>query len=199
MRRAKVTPLRRMGPVGCENWHAMLDGAEDVLREEGYAALTSRRIAERIGVKQRLVYYYFSTMDDLIVETFRRLAVRELERIQKAAASPQPLRELWYTCIRTADARLISEFMALAHRIEALRREVVAFIEQWRQMQVNALSAAMQDNKQPATVPAVAAAIIATSVALLLTQEAGLGTTTGHAAVTDVIWSQLRNLEPDLR
>ena len=58
---------RRMGPAGSENWHAMLDGAEAVLREEGQAALTSRRIAEQIGVKQRLVYYYSSTMDDLII------------------------------------------------------------------------------------------------------------------------------------
>ena len=48
----------------------MLDSAEDILREEGYGALTSRRVAERLGVKQRLVYYYFRTMDDLIAETF---------------------------------------------------------------------------------------------------------------------------------
>src|ERR1043166_1173025 len=58
----------------------MLDGAEGILRDEGYAALTSRAVAERCGVKQRLVYYYFQTMDELIVETFRRMAVRELER-----------------------------------------------------------------------------------------------------------------------
>ena len=54
----------------------MLDGAEVILRDEGYGALTSRRVAECINVKQRLVYYYFKTMDDLIVETFRRLSLR---------------------------------------------------------------------------------------------------------------------------
>jgi AcrR family transcriptional regulator len=48
---------RRMGPPGSDNWHAMLDGAEAILRDEGHAALTSRAVAERIGVKQRLVYY----------------------------------------------------------------------------------------------------------------------------------------------
>src|ERR1700743_1817780 len=115
MTRAKATS-RRMGTPGSANWHAMLDGAESVLREEGYAALTSRRIAEVIGVKQRLVYYYFQTMDDLIVETFRRLSIRELERLRAAAASERPIRELWNICIHTSDAPLISEFTALANR-----------------------------------------------------------------------------------
>jgi len=42
MTRAQQTKSRRMGIPGSANWHAMLDGAECVLREEGYAALTSR-------------------------------------------------------------------------------------------------------------------------------------------------------------
>lgn len=58
----------------------MLDSTGDILREEGYGALTSRRVAERLGVKQRLVYCYFQSMDDLIAEIFRRLAARELQR-----------------------------------------------------------------------------------------------------------------------
>jgi len=80
-------------------------------------ALTSRAVAERIGVKQRLVYYYFRTMDELIVETFRRLAIREKERMSKALAHDLPLREIWEVCVRTTDTRLVSEFMALANRI----------------------------------------------------------------------------------
>ena len=72
-----MTTARRMGPKGSPIWSSMLDAAEVILCEEGYGALTSRRVAERIGVKQRLVYYYFRTMDELIVETFRRLSSRE--------------------------------------------------------------------------------------------------------------------------
>ena len=84
MKQDQVKSDRRMGPPGSENWHAMLDGAEDILREEGHAALTSRRIADRIGVKQRLVYYYFRTMDDLIVEMFHRRSEMELTRLREA-------------------------------------------------------------------------------------------------------------------
>ena len=67
-----LAPSRRMGSPGSPQWSRMLDAAETILCEEGYAALTSRRVAEHVGAKQRLVYYYFRTMDELAVETFRR-------------------------------------------------------------------------------------------------------------------------------
>ena len=44
-----------MGPVNSTTWSLVLDGAESILKEEGYAALTSRRVAERVGIKQQLV------------------------------------------------------------------------------------------------------------------------------------------------
>jgi AcrR family transcriptional regulator len=196
MKKAKKAPARRMGPAGSANWHAMLDSAEDILREEGYAALTSRRIAERIGVKQRLVYYYFHTMDDLIVETFRRLSVRELERLRVALTSEHPLREMWDVCIHTSDARLISEFMALANRIGGLRAEVVHFIEESRAIQVKALTTAVK-RKSGDGIPPVGLALLATSLALSLNREAQLGVTAGHRAIMAVIADFLAKTEPE--
>ena len=190
-------PDRRMGLPGSDNWHAMLDGAEAVLREEGHAALTSRRIAERIGVKQRLVYYYFSTMDDLVIDLFHRLSVRELERLRKAAGSKLPLREIWDVCINTTDARLISQFMALANRIEGLRKEVIQFIEESRNIQVDAIAKAMKRMPQVSGLDPSAIAIIATSVALTLTRERQLGTDSGHEAVVELFGQFLATIEPD--
>ncbi|MGB8365763.1 MAG: TetR/AcrR family transcriptional regulator [Rhizomicrobium sp.] len=197
MKRAEGAATRRMGPAGSVTWSAMLDGAEDILREEGYAALTSRRIAERIGVKQRLVYYYFRTMDDLIIETFRRLAVRELERLAGALASERPLREIWDVCIHTSDARLVSEFMALANRIDGLRTEVISFIKKSRRMQVAALSAALKGKSRKGRIPPVGLAILANSVALTLNREGEIGVKTGHAEIMTVISDFLAELEPD--
>lgn len=197
MRAAEKTSPRRMGPSGSANWHAMLDGAEDILREEGYAALTSRRIAERIGVKQRLVYYYFQTMDDLIVETFGRLAVRELERLRKAQSSERPLREIWDICIHTSDARLIAEFMALANRIEGLRAEVISFIAESRAIQVKGLSKALKRKSRKSRIPPVGLAMLATSVALSLTREAKLGVDAGHREMMAVIGDFLSEIEPE--
>ena len=42
--------------------------------EEGYAAVTSRRLANKAGLKPQLVHYYFRTMEELFLEVFRRRA-----------------------------------------------------------------------------------------------------------------------------
>ena len=63
--------------------------------EEGYAAVSSRRVASEAGVNVALVYYYFETMDDLFIALFRRGAERSLERQAEVLASPQPLWGLW--------------------------------------------------------------------------------------------------------
>lgn len=197
MGEAQTITTRRMGPAGSANWHAMLDGAEAILRDEGYGALTSRAVAERIGVKQRLVYYYFATMDELTVETFRRLSLRELERMRGLLAGPRPLRALWDVCIHTADARLISEFMALANRSAPLKAEVIAFIERSRAIQVEALDRALQASGRSSRLGAVGMALLATSVGLSLTREAELGLSAGHAEIAAAIAAFLDEVEPE--
>ena len=66
---------RRMGSPDSATSNALLDATEMVLREEGYAAATSRRIADAAGLKQQLVYYYFETMEDLLLACFKRRTV----------------------------------------------------------------------------------------------------------------------------
>ncbi len=193
----KIAAERRMGPPGSDNWLAMLDGAETILREEGHAALTSRRVAEQIGVKQRLVYYYFRTMDDLIIETFRRLSQRELARLEAARVSALPLREIWDVCIHTTDVRLVSEFMALAARIDALGKEVIHFIEASRRIQTEAIAKAAAAQSVTLPIPADALAIMATSLALTMTRESELGVSMGHPAALEVITRILDSLEPN--
>jgi AcrR family transcriptional regulator len=191
-----MKPTRRMGPTGSASWNAILDSSEEILKEEGYGALTSRRIAERMGIKQRLIYYYFQTMNELIVHTFRRLAERDLLRLKKTLSSPRPLHELWHFCIHTADGRLISEFMALANRIDGLRSEVVVFIEESRRIQIAALQEAMTPDISSRVLSPAAIALFASSVGLLLIREAELGVTTGHIEVAAAIGQFLALAEP---
>jgi AcrR family transcriptional regulator len=188
---------RRMGPEGSATWNLLLDGAEGILREEGYAALTSRRVANRVGVKQQLVYYYFRTMDDLMVACLQRSSKRELERLQGALDSDAPLHELWDICIHTSDARLILEFTALANRSEGVRKEVIWFIEESRRLQVEGLTRAMQAKAGgPGAYPPVALTFLATSVALALNREGALGISTGHAEIIAMIEQAMASLEP---
>ena len=81
--------------IGAENWKgraALLDATEQIMLEEGYAAVSSRRIAQKAGLKPQLVDYYFRTMDDLFLAAFRRRAEEGLERQAEALTSGQPLR-----------------------------------------------------------------------------------------------------------
>jgi AcrR family transcriptional regulator len=177
----------------------MLDGAESILKEEGYAALTSRRLAERVGLRQQLVYYYFRTMDDLIVEAFRRLAKRDLERLKGVLASDRPLHSLWDQFSHPGDARLISEFMALAHRSDGVKKEVIEFIEESRRMQSAAIARAIKAAKKKSGVTALhprAITFLATSVTLALTRESALGIGSAHAEVEALMEHCLDELEP---
>lgn len=175
----------------------MLDAAVEILREEGHAALTSRRVAEYLGVKQRLVYYYFRTMDDLILETFKRLAIRDLARLRNAVTSEHALHDIWEVCINTTDARLVTEFMALANRNEALRQVVTTFIEESRDLQVTALKNTLAKTRgayaqwQPEVI-----AFVGTSLALALNREAALGVKKCHGAVKKMIQAFFDGAEP---
>jgi AcrR family transcriptional regulator len=174
----------------------MLDGGEAILREEGHAALTSRRVAERVGVKQRLVYYYFRTMDELVVEMFRRSSDRELGRLREATASARPLHEIWNICIRSTDTRLISEFMALANRIAGLKSEVIRFIEESRKLQIGAIDATLKRSSTTSAIAPPGLAILATSVALALSREEELGIALGHPEIVAAVEAFFVQVEP---
>src|SRR6059058_4508318 len=90
-----VASGRRIGAPDAKNRGVLLDAAEQLLLEEGYAAVTSRRLAERAGLKPQLVHYYFRTMEDLFLEVFRRRAEEGLGVLKTALAAPQPLWALW--------------------------------------------------------------------------------------------------------
>src|SRR5438270_12398746 len=73
----------------------LIDVTEQLIFEEGYAAVSSRRIGAKAGVKSPLIHYYFATMDDLYLAVIRRAARAWLERMEAVMASDQPLRALW--------------------------------------------------------------------------------------------------------
>jgi AcrR family transcriptional regulator len=71
---------RRTGTEGSKTRFLLLDTTERLILDEGYAAVTSRRVANEAGVTPPLVHYYFPTLDDLFLAVFRRRAEEQLER-----------------------------------------------------------------------------------------------------------------------
>ncbi|MGI9432149.1 MAG: TetR/AcrR family transcriptional regulator [Myxococcota bacterium] len=64
----------------------LLDATVRLIARAGVAAVTHRAVAAEAGVSHRLTTYYFQTKDQMVVEAFRHLAARSVERTRAAAA-----------------------------------------------------------------------------------------------------------------
>lgn len=154
------------------------------MRSEGYGAVTSRRVAQAAGVKQQLVYYYFESMDDLLLATFKRRTARAIERLKAYDTMDRPLREIWEELIGRTDARLVFEFVALANHHDGVRAEVANFIHQAREAQADAIGRQMRESGADAgPLQPKAIAFLLFSVSLLLGREVATGITDGHDEV----------------
>ena len=122
---------------------ALLDAVERLMLAEGYAAVTSRRVAAEAGVNPGLVYYYFGPMDNLFVEVFRRSAARMLGRQAEALASEQPLWALWDLIRDQTNSALNLEFLALGNHRKAVMEEMKDFSVRFRRVQFDGLSSVL--------------------------------------------------------
>jgi AcrR family transcriptional regulator len=160
----------------------LLDAAEALMREQGYGAVTSRKVAARAGLKPQLVHYYFRTMDDLFLDLFRRVANDIIGLHEAAEQSSQPLRDLWNIIAGSRYRLLICEFVALANHRERVRAEFIHFGNQVRQTQIRLMRQVLDRHGVhdfPWT-PAFAS-ILLHSLARFLALETELGVSEGHA------------------
>jgi AcrR family transcriptional regulator len=173
-----------MGAQSSATCNLLLDATERVMRNEGYAAATSRRIAEEADLKQQLVYYYFETMDDLLLATFTRRTTLALERIDQEMAAEQPIQTIWESWNNTVDAKLVFEFIALANHHDGVRDEVNRFMAIARQKHAVAIARQLKErNIDTGPFSAEALAFMLFSTALMLGREEAMGTTAAHADV----------------
>lgn len=175
---------RRGGEERSAARDAILDATEALMVEEGYAAVTSRRIAERAGLKSQLVHYYFGTMDDLFVAVYERVERDFLRRHLQAATSSNPLRALWELSINPRRTRLSQELIALSHHRKAIQKITARVLEQMHSIDAAFLSRYLEDagvdrEKYP---PLVVSYMINGLSRALVTQEA-LGVGSGRAEV----------------
>jgi AcrR family transcriptional regulator len=76
---------------------AIIDATADVLMEDGYPGLTTRAVAERVGIAQSTVMHHFETREALLVDAVTHVAMqladRTLDRIDLAALRAPEQRE----------------------------------------------------------------------------------------------------------
>ncbi|OMB92867.1 TetR/AcrR family transcriptional regulator [Mycobacterium colombiense] len=159
----------------------MIEATARIMREEGYAAATSRRVAAEAGVKQALVYYYFPTMDDLFVEVLRAGAETALARMRALLADDDPLQALWLMNSDSAVTTLNAEFMALANHRKAIGAELKAYAERVRDIETAAVTMVLRANHVDLEqYPPVAISMLIAQVARSLCNESAVGVTQGH-------------------
>ena len=191
-----TSPNRRIGAPDSKTRAQLVDAAEQLLVEEGYAAVTSRRVAARAGLKPQLVHYYFRTMDDLFVALVRRGAEQTLERQAKALASTRPLRALWEVATDPAGARVTMELSSLANHRKAIRAELADYAAQFRRLQSEALAKVLEGSGLDlGTFPPEAVAMLLTSISQVLVLEDAIGMTAGHAQVRELVEGWISRFE----
>lgn len=192
-----MAAARRFGLENSKTRAALLDAAEQLMREEGYAAVTSRRIAAKAGLKPQLVHYYFRTMDELFLALLKDRMARNLEHYRRALESPQPIRALWELNANPEGTALILEFSALANHRKAIRAEIAQHAETMRSMQAEALAQAFAQRKfEPSDLPAVVGSLLMTSVSRTIVLEVALGISGGHAETLALVERYLQQIEP---
>jgi AcrR family transcriptional regulator len=193
---SSASPARRVGAVDSQTRARLVDAAEQLLLEEGHAAVTSRRVGAKAGLKPQLVHYYFRSMDDLFVEIFRRRAEQNLARFERAVTADGSLRNLWKLNADPRGAAFSLEFVALAKHRTAIRSEIARYAERFRAAQLEAVTAALTAGGITADqLPPVVALLMMTGLAQVLALEQALGVTTGHADTVAFIESAIARYE----
>lgn len=191
-----MSPPRRVGSPTSKRRGQILDAAEQLLTEEGYAAVTSRSIATKAAIHASLVHYYFPTLDDLFVAMITRGSDLYLERVERALASQQPLLELWRLSSDRQRVTLQTELRAAANHRKVLRAQMSALAQAARHMQLEALRQLLpQYDLDEERFPAALVAAAIQGVALLVVREESLGDSTEQDPAAAAVETLIEGLE----
>src|ERR1051326_9088991 len=99
----------------------IVDAALETLKEEGFAGATSRAIARRGGLNQALVFYYFGSLEGLLLAALEQASNERLARYREAVSGVDSLdalipvmAELWDADKASGHIRVVSQLVARA-------------------------------------------------------------------------------------
>jgi AcrR family transcriptional regulator len=186
---------KKLGAETSATRAALLEAAEALIREEGWAAVTARRVAQRAGLKFQLIYYYFNSLDDLFLEVFQRGVEQNFVRLQEVAASEDLPRALWGFSNDSRDNRFTLEFMAMANHKPVIRQAIAEYAERMRVLQTAALQRYLGARGVEPRLPPIVTAFVMTGISRALSLEAGLGIAGGHIETQALVEAWLQDLE----
>jgi AcrR family transcriptional regulator len=188
---------RRRGSTTSMTRATILDAAEALMLEDGYAAVTYRAVAARADVAPGLVQYYFPALDELFLALLQRNTDRVVEQMAATAETDQPLRAIWRYASNRRGCTLMMEFMALANHRKLVRQQLGRGGERVRRAQLDVLTRRWPDyqlDNQDMTPAALL--FLMNSIPRMMLLEDAFGTKTGHAETRQLISRFLDRVEP---
>jgi AcrR family transcriptional regulator len=177
---------------------ALLDAAERLLVEVGYAGITTRRLAEEAGVNHGLVHYYFGSIEHLFVRVLERYTSALTARQRAMYASDVAFIEKWRQAMRylvaddVAYEKIWFELQALAWNRAELRERVAHVNDEWRAVLTEAFAEPHERYRIEMPLDALVSLVITFNEGVILERLSGIET--GHAALLEWIegWMEAR-------
>jgi AcrR family transcriptional regulator len=170
----------------------LLDAAERLLVDVGYAGITTRRLAEEAGVNNGLVHYYFGSIENLLVRVLERFTERLIARQRAMYADPDvPFIEKWRTAMRyllsedVAYEKVWLELQALAWNRPELRGRVDRVNAEWRAVLTEAFAESSKRYGIEMPLEALVSLVITFNEGIILERLSGVEE--GHRELLDWI------------
>jgi AcrR family transcriptional regulator len=168
---------------------ALLDAAERLLVDVGYAGVTTRRLADEAGVNHGLVHYYFGSNENLLVRALERFTERLIERQRELYSADVPFVEKWRTAMRylvSEDAtyeKIWLELQALAWNNANLRARLALVNAEWRAVLTEAFAEPHRELGIELPLEALVSLVITFNLGIMVERLGGIET--GHAALLE--------------
>jgi AcrR family transcriptional regulator len=186
-----VTEPARQTTARAAAEEALLDAAEQLLVDVGYAGITTRRLAEAAGVNHGLVHYYFGSNENLLVRALERFTERLIQRQREMYATDLPFIEKWRTAMRYLIAEDVTyekiwlELQALAWNNEAIRARLERVNAEWRAVLTEAFEEPHRELGIEMPLDALVSLVITFNIGIMAERLGGIET--GHVELLDWI------------
>jgi AcrR family transcriptional regulator len=188
---ADVTETASTTPARAAAEGALLDAAERLLVEVGYAKITTRRLAEEAGVNHGLVHYYFGSNENLLVRALERFTGRLIARQRELYAADIPFVEKWRIAMRylvgedRTYEKVWLELQALGWNHPDLRDRLAHVNAEWRAVLTEAFAQPHRQLKIDMPLEALVSLVITFNIGIIVERLGGIET--GHAALLEWI------------
>ena len=163
---------------------ALLDAAERLLVDVGYAGITTRRLAEEAGVNHGLVHYYFGSNENLLVRALERFTERLIARQRELYAADMPFVEKWRTAMRYLVSEDVTyekvwlELQALGWNNPDVRERLARVNAEWRAVLTEAFAEPHRQLGIDIPLEALVSLVITFNVGIMVERLGGIET--GH-------------------